>query len=91
MATYQSRHQPRKHLVLTGKVKNVETYDRFYDIATDALLQRRLPQLTLPVGMKLLRVVNGGLDIHRARCVAPGSSMNFGNRFSGPRLDGRPG
>lgn len=91
MATYQSRHQPRRQVVLTGKVNNTESYDRFYDIAYDALTQRRLPQLTLVAGQRLLRVVSGSLDIQRARCIAPGSSMNFGNRFSGPRLNGRPG
>src|SRR5271169_4493090 len=88
MALYQSRFQPRRHTTLTGKINDVERYDRFYDIAFDALRRGRFPQVTLTVGRLLVRVMRGPYD---PRAIPPGSSMNVGNRFSGPRLDGRPG
>lgn len=47
--------------------------------------------MTLPKGQLVLRVVNGALTIAQARSIAPGSSTNGNNRFSGPRLDGRHG
>lgn len=37
MPSYQSRYQPRRMTVITGKILHPETYDRFYDIAYEAL------------------------------------------------------
>ncbi|WEN14020.1 hypothetical protein PY254_12325 [Rhodanobacter sp. AS-Z3] len=91
MPTYQSRYQPRRQMIVSGKIQNPETYDRFYDIATDALLRGQLPSMKLAAGQLVLRVVNGALTIAQAGSIAPGSSMNGNNRFSGPRLDGRHG
>jgi len=88
MPSYQSRYQPRRHTTLTGRIKNAERYDRFYDLAFDALRRGRFPHITLTAGRLLVRVMKGPYD---SRAVPPGSSMNTGNRFSGPRLDGRPG
>ncbi len=101
MSTYQSRHQPRRQLVVTGKVLQPETYDRFYDIATDVLKLGRWPTMTLAAGTLLARAVTAkalkddvlgrAIDVEGARQVPPGSAMNSFNRFSGRRLDGRPG
>lgn len=91
MPTYQSRYQPRRQLIVSGKIQNPETYDRFYDMATDALLRGQFPSMRLAAGQLVLRVVNGALTIAQAGSIAPGSSTNGNNRFSGPRLDGRHG
>jgi hypothetical protein len=88
MPSYQSRNQPRRHTTLTGRINNVERYDRFYDITFDALQGGRFPQFTLTAGHALVRVMTGPYD---PRQIPPGSSVNTANRFSGPRLDGRPG
>ncbi|QRP62452.1 hypothetical protein I6J77_09820 [Rhodanobacter sp. FDAARGOS 1247] len=91
MPTYQSHHQPRRQLIVSGKIQNPESYDRFYDIATDALQRGWLPTMKLAPGQLVLRVVNGTLTITQAGSIPPGSSSNGNNRFSGPRLDGRHG
>ena len=88
MQYYQSRYQARRHTTIQGKIQDVERYDRFYDIAYEALRDGRLPHLTLPAGALLVRRMTGP---HDPLQIPPGSSMNTGNRFSGPRLDGRPG
>ena len=90
MPTYQSRHQPRRQLIVCGKILNPESYDRFYDIATDALQRGQLPKMRLAAGQLVLRVVDARLTIGQAGRIAPGSSTNGNSRFSGPRLDGRP-
>ena len=91
MTTYQSRYQPRRHLVVTGKVLQPETYDRFYDLATDNLHAGRFPQTPLHAGQILIRAVKACFSIDEARFIPPGNSMNGNNRFSGPRLNGHPG
>lgn len=91
MTTYRSRHQPRNQITIAGKVQDGERYDRFYDIAYDAMLRGLFPSMRLPAGQLLLRYVDGKLSIEQARAIPPGSSMNGNNRFSGPRLDGRNG
>ena len=91
MPTYQSRYQPRRQLIFSGKIQRPETYDRFYDITTDALQRGQFPTMRLAAGQLVLRVVNGALTIGQAGSIAPSSSMNGNNRFSGPRLDGRHG
>jgi len=88
MSSYQSRYQQRRQTVITGKVEDVERYDRYYDIAYEALRDGRFPHLTVPAGRLVVRVMGGAYD---PRQIPPGSSTNGGNRFSGPRLDGRPG
>jgi hypothetical protein len=88
MSYYQSRYNPRQHASFLGKIENVERYDRYYDIAYEALRDGQLPHLTLPIGAFLVRVMKGPYDPLQ---IPPGSSMNAGNRFSGRRLDGRPG
>lgn len=101
MASYRSRHQPRRHLVVTGKVLQPATYDRFYDIATDVVNAGGWPSMQMAAGTLLLRAVPSGtrkgdhfakpIDVEGARQVPPNSAMNSFNRFSGRRLDGRPG
>jgi hypothetical protein len=91
MASYQSRYQPRRQTTVTGKIRNVDTYDRFYDIAYEALRDGTLRKITLSHKRLVVRVLDRKFDIDAARTIAPGSSTNAGNRFSGPRLDGRPG
>lgn len=91
MPTYQSRFQLRRQLIVSGKIQNPESYDRFYDIATDALQRGQFPAMRLAAGQLVLRVVNGALTIGQAGSIPPGSSSNGHNRFSGPRLDGRHG
>jgi hypothetical protein len=91
MTTYQSRHQPRRQMTVSGKIHNPALYDRFYDIAYDAMLRGHFPSMTLPAGKLVLRVVNSALTIEQARAIPPGSAMNGDNRFSGARLDGRHG
>jgi hypothetical protein len=91
MNTYQSRHQPRRQMTVSGKIHNPALYDRFYDIAYDAMLRGHFPSMTLPAGKLVLRVVNSALTIEQARAIPPGSAMNGDNRFSGARLDGRHG
>lgn len=91
MSTYQSRHQPRRQMIFSGKIQSPESYDRFYDIATDALQRGSLPTMRLAAGQLVLRVVNGMLTLVQAGSIPPGSSTNGNNRFSGPRLDGRHG
>ncbi len=88
MANYQSRHRPRRHTTLAGKIKDNERYDRFYDMTCDATQRGQFPHLTLTTGRLVARVMKGP---HDPRAIPPGSSMNTDNRFSGPRLDGRPG
>jgi hypothetical protein len=89
--TYQSRHQPRRQTTVTGKVLSPDSYDRFYDIATDALQRGQLRRIRLAAGQLVLRAASGRLTIEQARSIPPNSSMNGDNRYSGPRLDGRPG
>lgn len=91
MPTYQSRYQPRRQMIVGGRIQHPETYDRFYDIATEALQRGQFPVMRLAAGQLLLRVVDGVLTIAQAGSIAPGSSTNGNNRFSGPRLDGRHG
>lgn len=91
MAVYESRHQPRRQTTLAGKIQNRETYDRYYDITYEALQRGIFPHMTLDVGTPLVRALNAKFDVNAARTIPPGSSLNTGNRFSGPRLDGRPG
>ncbi len=88
MPVYLSCHQPRKQTTLCGNIGNVETYDRFYDITWDALKARVFPHFRLPAGRLVVRTMDGP---YNSRQIPPGSSMNPRNRFSGPRLDGRPG
>ncbi len=88
MRTYQSRYQQRRQTVITGKIGDIERYDRYYDIAYEALRDGRFPHLTVPVGTLLVRVMGGA---HNPREIPPDSSRNPDNRFSGPRPDGRPG
>jgi len=91
MSTYQSRHQPRRQAVISGKIRSAETYDRYYDITHEAIQRGTLPHFTLTQGRCVVRVLDGKFGIDAARTIAPGSSLNTGNRYSGPRLDGRPG
>ena len=91
MASYQSRYQPRRHLVVMGKLLQPETYDRFYDLATDNLCAGRFPQTHLHAGQILIRAVEAGFSIDQARHVPLRSSMNSNNRFSAPRLNEHPG
>ncbi len=101
MASYRSRHQPRRHLVVTGKVLQPDTYDRFYDIATDVLNAGGWPTMQVAADTVVVRAVttkppeddilHRPIDADGARRVPPYAAMNSYNRFSGRRLDGRPG
>jgi hypothetical protein len=93
MTTYKSRHQPpRRHTTVRGKIENSGIYDRFYDIAFDAMVRGEFPSMTLGTGQLVLRVLGykdkKPLSIEQARTIPPNSSMNGHNRFSGARLDG---
>jgi hypothetical protein len=88
MSAYTSRHQPRRQTTISGKIKDVERYDRYYDIAYDALKSRTFPLMSLSVGRLVVRSNDSRYD---ARQIPPNSSTNVSNRFSGVRLDGRPG
>jgi hypothetical protein len=85
---YLSRHQPRRHTTLMGKIEDVERYDRYYDITYDAIQNRMFPGITLPAGSM---VVRGNDPEYDARVIPPGSASKLTNRFSGLRLDGRAG
>lgn len=89
--TYQSRYQQRRQTVVTGKVQSVERYDRFYDIVFEAIEHGRLPTIQLPAGQILLR--KSQRDIEQSRTIPPTSysTMSLANRYSGRRLDGKPG
>jgi len=89
--TYKSRYQQRAQTVVTGKVHSVERYDRFYDIVFEAAKEGHLPTMQLPAGQVLLRKSNR--DIQPSRTIPPAthSSMSLANRYSGIRLDGKPG
>lgn len=88
MAAYLSRHQPRRHTTLMGKIEDVERYDRYYDITYDGIQNRMFPGITLPAGSM---VVRGNDPKYDARVIPPGSGSKLTNRFSGLRLDGRAG
>jgi hypothetical protein len=88
MSVYRSRHQPRLQTTIAGKVEDVERYDRYYDIAYDAIQNRMFRGISLPVGSL---VVRGNDYRYDARVIPPGSSTKITNRFSGLRLDGRAG
>jgi hypothetical protein len=85
---YQSRHQPRRQTTISGKIDDVERYDRYYDITYDGILNRMFPAIALPVGSLVVRGNNPKYD---ARVIPPGSASKLTNRFSGLRLDGRAG
>lgn len=88
MPVYQSRHQPRRQTTITGKIDDVERYDRYYDITYDGIQNRMFPAIVLPVGSLVVRGNNPKYD---ARVIPPGSASKLTNRFSGLRLDGRAG
>jgi len=88
MSVYLSRNQPRRQTTIAGKIKHVERYDRYYDIAYDALRKRMFPRVTLPKDSLVVRAMKGPYD---PRGIPPGSSTGIGNRFNGIRLDGRAG
>jgi hypothetical protein len=85
---YQSRHQPRRQTTVTGKIDDVERYDRYYDITYEGILNRMFPSIGLAAGSLVVRVNNPKYD---ARVIPPGSATKLTNRFSGLRLDGRAG
>lgn len=91
MAAYISRHSPRRQMIVSGKIASGESYDRFYDMTWEALQGNRMPLLTAPAGSLLFRWLS--LDIEKARTIAPAekSSKSLSNRYSGARLDGKPG
>jgi hypothetical protein len=77
--------------VLLGRIASAERYAIYYDIARDALQRGTLPTLVLPAGRLVLRASNAAYTAEQARTIPPGSAMSVLNRFSGARLDGRPG
>jgi hypothetical protein len=85
---YQSRHQPRRQTTVTGKIDDVERYDRYYDMTYEGILNRMFPSIGLAAGSLVVRVNNPKYD---ARVIPPGSATKLTNRFSGLRLDGRAG
>jgi hypothetical protein len=85
---YQSRYQPRRHTILTGKIEDVERYDRYYDMTYDGIQNRMIPGIALPAGSM---VVRGNDPKYDARVIPPGSASKLTNRFSGLRPDGRAG
>ncbi len=91
MAHYQSHYLPRRQTTMLGKIQSVERYERFYDLARDALAAGTLQHLVLPAGRLLVRASKAAYDAEASRTVPPGSAMNSGNRFSGARPHGAPG
>jgi hypothetical protein len=73
---------------MSGKIDDVERYDRYYDITYDGIRSRMLPGIALPAGTVVVRGNNPKYD---ARVIPPGSATKLTNRFSGLRLDGRAG
>lgn len=91
MATYISQHNPRRQTVVQGMVQSPERYDRFYDIAWEALQRGVLPTLSLPAGRLMFR--KSERDIQQSRTIAPAahSSESLSVRYSGARLQGNAG
>lgn len=91
MSTYTSRHNPRRQLVVQGKVLLAERYDRYYDITWEALQQGLLPLISLEAGRLMFRKADR--DIESARTIAPAahSSQSLSVRYSGARLTGQAG
>jgi len=87
--TYVGRHNPRKHVVVAGLVDSPERYDKYYDLACEALQAGILPLRHLPAGKLLFRKL--ARSIEDARTIGPSSSQALTNRYSGARLDGRDG
>jgi len=92
MATYVSRHNPRKQLTVLGeRVASAETYDRFYDIGFEAFQRGVLPLVRLQSGRLLFR--KSGATIEQSRTIrdAAHSTNALVLRYSGIRLSGEEG
>ncbi len=91
MATYIGRHNHRRHLVVQGLIRSPERYDRYYDIAWEALSRGVLPFATLPADRLMFR--KSDRDIEQSRTIAPAahSSNSVSVRYSGVRLQGNAG
>lgn len=92
MATYISRHNPRRQLVMLGeRVGSAQTYDRFYDIAFESFQRGLLPLVRLPAGQLLFR--KSGATIEQSRTIrdASHSTQALVMRYSGLRLTGEDG
>ena len=91
MATYVSRHNPRKQVTVQGMIRSPERYDRFYDIAWEAVQRGVLPILALPAGRLMFR--KSDRDIEQSRTIAPSaySAESLSVRYSGVRLQGNAG
>lgn len=91
MTSYVSRHNPRRQVTRQWMIRSAERYDRFYDMAWEALQRGVLPVLTLPAGRLMFRWLDR--DIEQSRTIAPAdkSSESLKNRYSGARLQGNAG
>ena len=74
-----------------GKIRSVERYEMYYDIMFEATRGGFLPKTQVRAGQILLRKSNR--DIEQSRTIPPEqySSFSSDNRYSGVRLDGKPG
>jgi len=92
MPTYVSRHNPRKQVVVLGeRVASAESYDRFYDIGSEAFQRGALPLVRLEAGRLLFRYSTATIEQSRTLREAQFSTNSHEVRYSGIRLSGREG
>lgn len=91
MSAYQSRYRPRRMTLVLGNIRDAQRYDRFYDLACDAISEDRMPALMLPVGRLLVRWAEDKWSSQDCRTIPPGSSLRFDVRYSGVRPGGEAG
>lgn len=91
MATYISRHQPRRQTVIAGQIRDPNNYGRFYDLTCDALAAGALPTVTVPAGGLFIRYASAGMTPAQVCGIHPAGTTKLDVRFSGRRLDGRAG
>jgi hypothetical protein len=104
MHSYESRRNPRKQTTYVGNVASIERYDKYYDFTYDLIKRGDFPimQTTQNQGMFRKAPKASGktsaektifLGIEESRTIPPyeHSALSLTNRYSGRRLDGRPG
>ena len=60
-----------------GRISNLETYDRYYDIAVDAIERKKIPLVTLSAGSLLIRTTWSDLDSEQALTIDRGAPGGF--------------
>ena len=87
--SYVSRHNPRRQVVILGRVASPGRYDSFYDLGYELVQARSLPSVTLPTGRLMFRWSDR--DIEQSRHIPPASTQALEKRYSGVRLTGADG